>query len=120
MRGRNSPATFPFMPALFSKLPKPPRRRYVPAKLDCASLDQLKKLHEELLARELPTVASVQRWLDDWREMQEVLGEYDSLAYIRKSVNTRDKKAQATYLHLIQIIQPGLASYKDKLNQKLL
>jgi len=78
------------------------------------------RIHEDLLARPLPTVSSVKQWLEDLRELSVVLGEYDSLAYIRKSVNTRDKKARAAWLHMIQKIQPGLASYKDKLNQKLL
>ena len=108
------------MPKLFAKLPKPPRRRYVPQNLNCADLKQWIQLHEELLQRPLPTVAAVQRWLDDWREVNEVFGEYDSMAYIRKSVNTRDKKAEAAYLLLIQQMVPALAPYKDKLNKKLL
>ncbi len=78
------------------------------------------RIHEDLLARPLPTVSSAKQWLEDLRELSVVFGEYDSLAYIRKSVNVRDRKAQATWLHLIQKIQPGLAPYKDKLNQKLL
>ena len=108
------------MPELFARLPKPPRRRYVPQNLNCADLTQWIRLHQELLQRPLPTVAAVQLWLDDWREVNEVFGEYDSMAYIRKSVNTRDKKAEAAYLQLIQQMYPALAPFKDKLNKKLL
>ena len=108
------------MSKLFAKLPKPPPRRYVPLGLDCADVKWLAKLHEELLARPLPTVGSVKRWIEDWRELSEVIGEHNSLTHIRKSVNTRDKQAQSDYLHLIQKVHPALAPYKDKLNKKLL
>lgn len=108
------------MPTLFARLPRPPRRKYVPQNLNCADLKQLTRLYQELLKRALPTVVSVQKWMDDWRELSEVVGEYNSLTYIRKSVDTRDKRAQADYLHLIQEIHPALAPFKDKLNKKLL
>jgi oligoendopeptidase F len=108
------------MPKLFSKLPKAPARHYVPKNLDCANLQALVRLYEELLARDLPSLNSVKRWLDDVQELSVVLGEYENQTYIRKSVNTRDKKAQSDYLHVIQTISPGLASFKDKLNKKLL
>jgi len=108
------------MPHLFSKLPKPPPRRYLRRDLDCSRLKELIPIHEELLERKLPTVKAVRKWLDDIKELSVALGEYDSMAYIRKTVNVRDRKAQAAYLHLIQKVQPGLAMYKDKLNRRLL
>lgn len=107
------------MPPLLSKLPPAPPRHFLSRNLDCADLPSLTRIHEELLARPLPGVPSVVKWLDDVRELSVALGEYDALAYIRKSVNTRDKKAQAAYLHLIQTIQPGLAPLRDRLNRKL-
>lgn len=108
------------MPKLFSKLPKPPRRKYVPQNLNCADLDALKKIHEELLNRELPTLKAVLKWVSDVQETSIVLNDYESRTYVRKTVDTRDKKAQSDYLHLVQVISPGLAVYKDKLNKKLL
>ncbi len=108
------------MPSLFTRLPAPPPRRYVPKTLDCSDLAALVRIHEELLSRPLPTEHSVHCWMDDVREISVALGEHDAITYIRKSVNTRDKQAQADYLHLIQKIQPGLAPFRDKLNKKLL
>jgi len=108
------------MSQLFARLPAPSARRYAPKQLDCANLNQLKKLYEELLNRPLSAVSSVASWLGDLRELSVVFNEYDAMAYIRKSVDTRDKKAQAAYLHLVQKIHPALAPDRDKLNKKLL
>lgn len=108
------------MSKLLTRLPKAPPRRYVPHNLDCADLKQLSKLFEELLARPLPTIDAVKKWVADVQELLEACGEHSSLTYIRKSVDTRDKKARAAYLHLIQTVEPGLASYRDKLNRRLL
>jgi oligoendopeptidase F len=105
---------------LLSRLPKTPKRHFVPQNLDATNLSQLIPIYKELLARPLPTIASVEKWLQDIRELAVVLQESESLIYIRKSVNTRDRKAQAAYMHLIQKVDPGLAPYKDKLNQKLI
>jgi oligoendopeptidase F len=108
------------MPKLFSRLPKRPPRRYVPERLDCADVDELKRLHEQLLARPLPTLSAVKRWLEDCQELAVAVGEHQAMSYIRKSVNTRDKKAQADYRHIIQQVSPALAPYHDKLNRRLL
>jgi oligoendopeptidase F len=108
------------MTTLFSKLPKLPRRTFVPHHFDCSNLKQVLALYQNLLDRDLPTLSSVEQWLYDVQEISMVLGEYDSIAYVRKSVNTRDKKAQAAYLHLVQKIHPGIAPCLDKINKKLL
>ncbi len=108
------------MPQLLKALPKPPKRNYVPSDLNCSLLNDLVRICHELLSRPLPTVPSVMRWFQDISEFSTVLEEYEALVYIRKSVNTRDKKAQAAFLHLIQRVHPGLAPYKDKLNKRLL
>lgn len=108
------------MPKLFKRLPKAPLRQYLSKNLDCSDLEGLIRIYEELLTRSLPTVKSVRRWMEDAREILVALGEYESMAYINKSVNTRNKKAQADYLRIIQRIQPGLASYQDQFNKKLL
>ena len=93
-----------FVQRLFSKLPPPPARRYLPKNLNFSNLDQVKKPFEELIQRPLSTLSSVKQWLNDLRELSVAFEEYTSMAYIRKSVNTRDKKAHANYLHLIQKI----------------
>ncbi len=108
------------MPKLLNRLPKPPKRRYVPTDLDCSCLEELEGICRELLARPLPSLRSVLRWFRDTAEFTTVLEEYDSLVYIRKSVDTRDKKAQGAFLHQIQRVHPGLAPYRDKLNKRLL
>lgn len=92
----------------------------MPNRMDLSDLEGLKSLYQELLDRPLPTLASVNRWMEDVKEVTAALGENDALIYIRKSVNTRDEEAQAAYLRLIQKIHPTLSSYRDKLNRKLL
>jgi oligoendopeptidase F len=108
------------MSSLFSRLPPPPKRSYVPHRLDCSDLDQLIALYKELLERPIPTIILVKKWLHDVQELAVVTEEYDALTYIRKSINTRDQKAQRAYLHLIQKIHPKIAPFLDELNQKLL
>jgi oligoendopeptidase F len=107
------------MPRLFRHLPAPPARRFLPKNVDCADVALLKRLHEQLLQRPLPTVASVRRWLDDVKETSVVYEEADAVAYIRKSINTRDRRAQAAFLRLVKEIRPLLAPYRDRLNRKL-
>lgn len=78
----------------------------MPNRMDLSDLEGLKSLYQELLDRPLPTLASVNRWMEDVKEVTAALGENDALIYIRKSVNTRDEEAQAAYLRLIQKIHP--------------
>ncbi len=108
------------MSHFLARLPKPPRRRWLPARADLADTRQLLKFYKELAARPLPTLKSVQRWFEDMRELAVAVGEYDALAYIRKSVDTRDRKARAAYLHLIRKVHPAIAPFKDRLNRRLL
>jgi oligoendopeptidase F len=108
------------MSKLFSKLPPPPKRTYLPSRFDCSNAQQLKKTYEELIHRPLPTLKSVKKWMDDIQELSKATSEHDALTYIRKTINTRDRKAQSDYLHLIQKVNPLVAPYRDKLNKKLL
>jgi len=108
------------MAELLKRLPKIPKRHYVPVDLDCSRIDELVKICHELLARPLPDVRAVMRWFQDASEFGTALEEHESLVYIRKSVDTRNKKAQAAFLHLIQRVHPALAPYKDKINKRLL
>ena len=56
------------MTNLFARLPKPPPRRYLASQFDCANLNHWVRYHAELLARPLPTLSAVKRWLQDAQE----------------------------------------------------
>jgi oligoendopeptidase F len=94
-------------------------RHYVPQDLDLGDWDAQKPLWDELVRRDLPDAAALQKWIADWSELSDAVGEESSRRYIQMTCYTQDKAIEAAYLHFVEKIDPELAPLGDALNRKL-
>lgn len=108
------------MRVYFKKLPAAPKRRFIPRDFQCGDVAALNRVYESLAARPLPNLGAVKEWFEEWSELTMIFDEYDAMTYIRKSVNSKDRRARKDYLHLIQKVRPAVAPWRDKLNRRLL
>lgn len=93
-------------------------RTFVPIEIDLGQWSHLEPLLQNLEARDLPDREALVRWLNDWWEFGDALGEESSRRYILMTCDTADKEREAAYLHFVENIDPLLAPIYDRLNRK--
>lgn len=98
--------------------PKYPRK-YVPQDLDLGDWEAQKPLWDELKGRELPDGEALRKWIADWSELSDAVGEESARRYVEMTCDTQDKEIEARYLHFVEKIEPELAPVNDALNRKL-
>ncbi len=94
-------------------------RKFVPNDLDLGDWEAQKPLWEELKSRELPDAAALKKWIADWSELSDAVGEESARRYVEMTCDTQDKEVEARYLHFVEKIEPELAPVNDALNRKL-
>jgi oligoendopeptidase F len=117
-----NPASAP-TPAWHQKAVRPSPaypRDFVPDSLDLGDWEAQRPLWEELKTRELPDLAALRKWIADWSEISDAVGEESARRYINMTCYTQDKEIEAAYLHFVEKIDPELAPVGDALNRKLL
>ena len=93
-------------------LPQDFPRHYVSASTDLGSWDSVAPLYEELRKRSLSSPAILEKWLQDWGELEDVLGEEGSLRYIRMTCKTDDPAIEKSYLDFLEkIVEPAKPAY---------
>lgn len=97
-----------------------PNRTYLPAEYRISNWDTLKPYYDELLNRPLDNPQAFGQFLKDLSELESVVSEDLAWRYIRMTCNTSDKHLEDAYITFVSEIQPNIAPYEDKLNQKLI
>jgi len=99
--------------------PVKPVRHFLSQQLVIDSWEKAEKFYTELLAREIRSLADLEKWLKDRSELEAVVEEEGAWRYIRMSINTKDEKAVADYNYFVSEVEPKIAPFNDKLNRKL-
>ena len=94
-------------------------RRFVPQSIDLGDWDMQRPLWEELQNRSLPDAVALGKWIADWNELSDAVGEESSRRYIDMTCYTQDPEKEAAYLKFVEEIEPKLAPIGDALNRKL-
>jgi oligoendopeptidase F len=102
------------------QLPTRPARSFLPENLAIESWESLEPHFEDLLHRELDSLAALQQWVHDLSELEAVMSEETGWRYIRMSLDTTDKDRADAFNFLVTEIDPKAAVYADRYNQKLL
>jgi oligoendopeptidase F len=95
-------------------------RRFVPTPFDPADVEQITRLTDDLLARDLATPDAVAAWLADYGELTAVVSEAGSRRMIAKACDTDADDVDAAYQHWIQNVAPALAPIHDRLHRQYL
>ncbi|HVZ80090.1 MAG TPA: M3 family oligoendopeptidase [bacterium] len=80
-------------------------RAYVPSGADLGDWKQVEPLFDELRDRSLGSVEDLKRWLKDWGEFQDCLGEAGSIRYVRMTCATDDPACEKAYLEFLERVE---------------
>ena len=81
--------------------------------------DDVLPLYEQLIGRNLTSIADFRTFLSDMSELESALSEDMAWRYIRMTCDTQNKDHEAAYLTFVQEIQPHLAPLEDQINKKI-
>jgi oligoendopeptidase F len=96
------------------------KRKFVPEKISWGSFDDLEKLFQTLLDREIGSRKELEKLIRDLNEIKIVLFEKRTKAYINMTSHTNNKKMQAEYIHFITKIEPKAKEYIFKIHENIL
>lgn len=97
-----------------------PKRKFIAPDLKITSWEDVKPYVEQLLNRSIESEVDFKQWLHDRSELDAVLEEDAAWRYIKMTIDTRDEALSKAYTLFISEIQPELAPWEDKLNQKMM
>jgi len=107
------------MNTLDANIDKQPRT-LLPEDFKVTTWEALKPYFDELLARPIENVATLEKWLKDISELDAVISEDAAWRQIRMTCDTTDKSLEEAFAYFCMEIQPQLQPYTDALNKKLL
>lgn len=94
-------------------------RQYVPADFMISNWEGLALYFEELYARDLADVSSLEKWLRDLSELEAVISEDACWRQIKMTCDTENKELEERFNYFMLEIQPHIQLWSDKLNRKL-
>jgi oligoendopeptidase F len=95
-------------------------RKFLPEKIKITSWAVLEPYFIQLLERNINSVNDLEAWLKDRSELEAFVSEDLAWRYVRMTCNTEDKNLEEAYLFFVNQIEPKIAPYSNKLNQKLM
>ncbi|MBK8655276.1 MAG: M3 family oligoendopeptidase [Haliscomenobacter sp.] len=92
---------------------------FLPSDLRMEQWEDICPYFQELHEREIADKADLRQWILDKSELDAFLSEAFSWRYILLSLNSGDQQAVENYHYAVQHIFPHMASFEQKLNQRL-
>ena len=96
-----------------------PPRTFLPEDFSVTTWEKLKSFYENLLNRELDSVEFLEQFLKDRSELEAVLEEDFAWRYINMNCHTTNEDYKKSFAEFVEKIQPELAVWGDKLNNKI-
>ncbi|MFM6976488.1 MAG: M3 family oligoendopeptidase [Sphingobacteriaceae bacterium] len=97
----------------------PKTRKYIPQDLEM-KWETLEPLFQELLKREMNSVADLEQWLRDRSELEAALEEDFAWRYIRMTCDTASENLLADFQYFATEIEPKIAPLNNELNKKFI
>ena len=101
-------------------IPERKKRTYIAEDFDGSTLQNIEPYYNELLAREINSLATLNKWLIDWNELDAVLGEQSRWTYVKTTVDTSDEVAKAALMNEYTVIFPTLTVLDNLLKKKFI
>lgn len=93
---------------------------FLPANLEITGWNTVAPYYKNLAERDINSVTELEQWLADRSALEAFLEEDMGWRYIKTNCNTEDKALAESFQFYITEIQPRVAPFDDKLNQKLI
>ena len=94
--------------------------KFLADKLKVTSWDVLAPYFEQLLQREINSVAELETWLLHRSELEAFVSENLAWRYVKMTCDTNNKELEEAYLFFVNEIEPKIAPYNDLLNKKMM
>ena len=108
------------MPLTADVLDKQFRPRFVPEDADFSDWSQVEPLYRALLDRPINTVSDLERWIEDWSELEAFISEGEARRYIDMTCHTDDPEKRQRYLKYCEEIVPKASEMAHQLKVRLL
>ncbi|HMV10598.1 MAG TPA: M3 family oligoendopeptidase [Cyclobacteriaceae bacterium] len=95
-----------------------PKRKFLPENFSVTDWTNLKPYFDNLLARDLNSLAALRQWLHDRSELESVISEDLAWRYINMTRYTENQEYSKRYEDFVVNIQPQIAPVSDQLNKK--
>jgi oligoendopeptidase F len=94
--------------------------KFLADKLKVTSWDVLAPYFEQLLQREINSVAELETWLLHRSELEAFVSENLAWRYVKMTCDTNNKELEDAYLFFVNEIEPKIAPYNDLLNKEMM
>lgn len=92
--------------------------KFLPASFKLTNWATLKIYYDNLLERQIDSVAALEQWISDRNDLDSAISEAFSWRYIRITVDSSDQEANDLYQYAVQELSPRIAACEDNLNRK--
>ncbi len=96
------------------------QRQYLPQDFKISTWESLKPYFDQLLEQPINTLEQFNLFLSNISELESVASEDLAWRYIKMTCDSSNKALEESYIDFVSNIQPNIAPYEDKLNQKIL
>ncbi|MCH2225209.1 MAG: M3 family oligoendopeptidase [Crocinitomicaceae bacterium] len=96
-----------------------PERKFVKESLSINSWEDIAPYYSNLVDRKIETLEDFQQWLSDQSEIEAILEEDAAWRYIKMTIDTKDENLNKAYTFFVSEIEPKIAPFSNKLNQKI-
>lgn len=93
--------------------------QFLPAKFKLTEWVELEPYYTNLLDRPINSIVDLEKWINDWNEIDAFVSEAFAWLYIRISVNSSDQEATDLYQKTVKELSPKIAQIVNQLNKKL-
>lgn len=94
------------------------KRKFIAENFKITDAESIKPWVEALLKQELTSAKKLGKWLEDYSELQSVIGEDSNGRYVAMTCDTKDGEKKNAYLCFVREIQPKLTEWGNALDKK--
>lgn len=95
-------------------------RHFVPKNFVVTDWQHLEPFFQDLLDRNIDTMANLEQWLKDQSELEAVINEDACWRQIKMTCDTENKALEEAFTYFCMEIQPKIEPFADALNKKLI
>ena len=95
-----------------------PQRKFVDPGFVIHDADSLKPWVDKLLQRDISSETEILKWLEDYSELEAIIGEDMNIRYVDMTCDTKDEKKKEAYLGFVREIQPKITEWGNALDRK--
>ena len=99
---------------------EPFERKFVGTNFKIVDSESIKPFIVKLLSKKLQSVQETIKWLEDYSELEGVIGEDLNRRYVAMTCDTKDKEKEENYIYFIREIQPKFTEWTHSLKKNIM